>query len=299
MRIPLTLKKGDQVIIVATAGIVPKEKIESAIKILESWDLIVEIGQHCLKESGYFAGSDAERLSDLQKALDNPNYKAIFCARGGYGTTRIIDHLEFTSFLKKPKWICGFSDLTAILSHLNRLEVEAVHSVMPIVFDQHLKSTESLKKLLFNESYKIEAEAHSLNVLGEVNAPLIGGNLSILSHIIGTDSDVNWDNKILLIEDLNEEKYQIDRIFVQLKRAGKINKIKALLVGQMTNMKDSSSRFKKNIEEIILEHFRPLNIPIAFNIPVGHQEENFALPFGRNVELMIDSSGTNIKLKPI
>ena len=294
MKKPSPLQFGDKVIIVASAGIVPQDKINAAVEILKSWGLIPSIGEHCFAEDRYFAGSDAQRLADFQEALDNPEYKAIFCARGGYGTTRIIDHLNFDRFLEDPKWICGFSDLTSLISHVNQLGVEATHSVMPVVFDQHLESTESLRRLLFNQTYDIESKPHSSNKLGSTYAPLVGGNLSILSHILGTKSDTSWEGKIILIEDLNEQKYHIDRMFTQLRRCGKIQKIKGLLVGHMSNLQESSREFGKSMEEIVLENFSHLDIPIAFNIPVGHEEENYALPMGRKVKLVVSEEKTTI-----
>ena len=304
LRKPKNLKTGDTVAIVSTARKISLKEIKYAIEVYESWGLKVVIGETIGAEENQYAGSDKLRTKDFQKMLDNEIIKAIFCARGGYGTIRILDKLDFTKFLKTPKWIVGYSDVTVLHAHINNyLAVQTLHATMPINFKENTKETlTTLKAALFGKKLSYKFITNKKNKLGKVKGYIIGGNLSILYSILGTNSGFNTDNKILFIEDLDEMVYHIDRMIIALKRAGKFNKIKALLVGGMTEMKDNTKEFNyptnnpfgKTVEEIILEHTNEFNFPIYFNFPSGHQKNNNAIIFGKEIKLSLEKGKNKI-----
>lgn len=282
--IPSYLKVGDVIAIVATAKFIDEQAISNAIAIFKSWGLEVYIHPDLLTKENQFAGSDQLRAKVLQDLINNPSIKAIIGARGGYGTTRMIDLVDFSSLKLSPKWIIGFSDLTALHLRLNQLKICSLHSIMPILFENELakNSIVSLKKTLFGEIENFKISPHILNILGQTNAELVGGNLSIISHLMGTVDEIETDNKILFIEDLDEYLYHIDRMMVQLKRAGKLKNLVGLIVGHMTNMKDNDIPFGKNVEEIILGHVSEYGYPVCFGFPVGHDFDNMTLISGGN-----------------
>lgn len=279
---PSPLKDGDFVAVTAIASQVSREKIEPGIQILENWGLNVSRGVHLYDRYGSFAGTDTDRLYDLQRALDDPKIKAVFIARGGYGTTRIIDQLGLTSLKKHPKWIIGFSDITALLAHLFVNGFIGLHGPMPGYYasEKSQLSTDQLRSILFGEWLPIQAPANPLNRIGEAKGKILGGNLTILSHLIGTRSDVDTTGSILMLEDIGEQHYAIDRMMVQLKRAGKLNRLAAIVVGCFSRIKDTKPAFGKSPMEIIREHVEEYDYPVAFNFPVGHEYENFPIPIG-------------------
>lgn len=290
LQAPPFLKANDKIAIVATARKISKEEIGEAIKIFETWGLQVELGKTIGLSQNQFAGSDEERAKDLQSMLNRSDIKAIVCARGGYGTIRILDFLDFTAFTEHPKWLVGYSDVCILHSLINNyLGIQSLHATMPINFKNNTDaSIQSLKKALFGETYTINFQNHPLNKMGEAEAEVIGGNLSILYSLLGTKSAFNPDNKILFLEDLDEYLYHIDRMMMALKRAGKLSKLKALVVGGMTQMNDNAISFGKNAEEIILEHCQEYEYPICFNAPIGHLDNNLSLYFGRKLSLKIE-----------
>jgi len=253
---PEYLKKGDKIAVISTARKISLDELNTSINTFKNWGLEVILGPNLFKEQNQFAGSEEDRLSDLQWVLDSDNIRAAVCARGGYGTTRFIDNLDFTQFKKNPKWICGFSDVTALIGSINAIGIQAIHSTMPIFFDGKTtpESIESLRKALFGESLEYSSESHHLNKVGTAKGELIGGNLSILNNIIGTKSDFDWSGKILFMEDLDEYLYHIDRMMVHLDRTGKLEKLAGVIVGTMSSMHDNKIPFGKNVEEIIDEH---------------------------------------------
>lgn len=297
MRKPQKLKKGDTIAIVATARKINKQAIDYAINTFERWGLHVVLGKTIGAENNQFAGSDALRTKDFQQMLDDKKIKAIVCARGGYGTIRILDKLDFTKFMLNPKWIVGYSDATVLHAHINTcLAVQTMHATMPINFEKNEgESLESLKKALFEKTVSYKFGTNNQNKLGEAEAEIVGGNLSILYSVLGTKSGFNPDNKILFIEDLDEMLYHVDRMIIALKRAGKFNKIKALLVGGMSDMRDNTKEFGydtdnpfgKTAKKIILEHCKNFDFPICFDFPAGHLKENNTLIFGRKAHLKI------------
>jgi muramoyltetrapeptide carboxypeptidase len=302
MIIPPYLQKGDTIGLVCPAGFMPLEKIQTAINTLQQWGFKVIVGKTIGSGSqNYFSGSDAERLNDLQQMMDDKNIKAIMCARGGYGMGRIIDDLDFKKFKKSPKWIIGFSDITVLHSHLyTNYKIASLHAPMAAAFnDDGYKNefVESLHKALIGEKGKYECEAHPFNKNGKTEGRLVGGNLSLLAHLVGTTSDISTKNKILFIEDIGEYVYNIDRMMYQLKRSGKLEKLAGLIIGKFSDMKDTERPFGQTTEEVIRDVVKEYDYPICFNFPVSHEKENYALKIGVEYELNI--SVKNVMLNEI
>ena len=289
---PSYLKKGDKIAIVAPARKISLEEIKSAIDILESWGLEVVLSKNLFKSDNQFSGTDNERADDLQTMLDDSSVKAIIIARGGYGTIRIIDKLDFTKFKQQPKWIVGYSDLTVLHSHIHNFRIETLHATMPINFTKNEAATESLRSALLGEQLKYETGAHQLNKKGICEGELIGGNLSLLYALTGSISDIDTRGKVLFIEDLDEYLYHIDRMMLNLKRSGKLSRLVGLVVGGMTDMKDNAIPFGKNAEEIILDAVKEYNYPVCFNFPAGHIDKNMAIYFGKKVKLKVEEKIT-------
>lgn len=296
---PPKLNKGDNIGIIAPSRKMNPDEIKAAIHIFENWGLQVSLGKNLFKEDHQFAGTDAERAEDLQSMLDNPEIKAIVCARGGYGTIRILDLVDYSAFLKNPKWIVGYSDITALHVHLNQnLKVKSIHGIMPINFPVDLTETESIKTLkraLFEEENTYEIENHHFNRKGKVKGELIGGNLSVLYSLAGTKFDVDTDGKILVLEDLDEYLYHIDRMMMNLKYGGKLDKLKGLVIGGMTKMNDNEISFGKKAYEIIHDAVKDFDFPVCYNFPTGHIENNLALVFGKETELEIKENKVFLK----
>ena len=289
---PNTLKKGDTIGIVSTARKISKEELNPALQLLDSWGLKAVLGKTIGAEENQFAGSDDLRATDFQQMLDDPKIKAIWCARGGYGTVRIIDKLDFSSFKKNPKWIVGYSDVTVLHSHIHNLGVETLHGQMCLEIENKTAETaESIRKVLFGEDYNIEIEnTNSQDSLRILKGELIGGNLSVLYSLCGSASEMDTNGKILFIEDLDEMLYHIDRMMMNLKRSGYLKNLKALIIGGMTEMKDNKVYFGKTAEEIILGLVKEYGYPVILNFPVGHIKDNRALILGRKVELKISEN---------
>jgi muramoyltetrapeptide carboxypeptidase len=284
---PAYLKKGDLVLVIATARKRSQEQVQPAIDILQSWGLNVETGANVFKEHHQFAGTDDERASDLQWALDHKSAKAILVTGGGYGTLRIIDKVKFSGIKKYPKWFVGYSDVTMIHSRLHLLDLASVHGTMAFQFTKHNGATESLKKLLFGEKIKYEISPSVLNRNGNAEGEIVGGNLSILYALSGSVDDIKTKNRILFLEDLDEQLYHVDRMILQLKRSGKLKGLRALIVGGMSDMKDNAVPYGKTAEEIIADAVSEYNYPVCFNFPAGHIEDNRALYFGKKAKLTV------------
>ncbi|UIR55645.1 LD-carboxypeptidase [Sphingobacterium sp. SRCM116780] len=296
-KIPEFLKAGDKVAIVSPASFI-RGNIDIAIKILTSWGLEVVIGKTVTASYHQFAGDDQLRAADLQWALDDKSIKAVFAARGGYGCVRIIDQLDFSTFKKHPKWVIGFSDITVLHSHIQRqFGIPTIHGQMPKSFEAGTEaSLATLKAALFGESvnYKYEQEEMP-NRVGEAEGILTGGNLAILLSILASKSDVNYDHKILFIEDVGETFYSVDRMLWALKRAGKFDKIKGLIVGGFSGMKDGDPSFGQSVAEIVLDKVLEYDFPIAFAYPAGHIDDNHALVFGKKVKLKTTKKKVSLK----
>ena len=280
---PKTLTQHDCIGLLAPAGKIKKESLDLAVSLLKSWGLQVEVGHNIFSDAhGYFSGADDERLADFQQMLDDPRLSAIICARGGYGSTRIIDRLDFTKYLKHPKWIVGFSDVTALHSKLHQLGVESIHSAMPIQFSkpEHKESVESLRKTLFGETLQLEAKGSAYNRSGSTTGQVVGGNLTLLVDSLGTRTELNTENKILIIEEIGEYKYKLDRMLTQLKRCNKLEQLAGLIIGHMTDIQDADGSFGQTVEEIILDKTKDHSYPVAFNFPIGHEAPNLAWRHG-------------------
>jgi muramoyltetrapeptide carboxypeptidase len=284
---PPYLGKGDTIAIVASARKISKEELKPTITILKRWGLKVELGPNVFNEHNQFSGTDEERKQDLQWALDHKVAKAILIARGGYGILRIIDDVDFSGFIKQPKWLVGYSDVTILHSHIQSLGICSLHATMPINFLKHEKATLSIKKLLFNQKQSYKIEQNPLNRNGFAEAEVVGGNLSLLYALSGSHSELDYKNKILFIEDLDEFLYHVDRMMLQMKRSKKLENLAGLMVGGMSDMKDNSISFGKTAEEIILEAVEEYAYPVCFNFPAGHIDENMALYLGRRARLEV------------
>jgi muramoyltetrapeptide carboxypeptidase len=294
---PPSLQKGDTIAVVSTARKVSNEDIQPGIAQLQSWGMNVELGKNLFASLNQFAGTDEQRTEDFQNALNNPTVKAIWFARGGYGTVRIIDNIDWASFQKNPKWLIGYSDVTVIHSHVHRhCEIETLHA--PMIFNMKKISNEVAQRLedaLFNKKlqYNFTENFYSdMNRTGEGKGQLVGGNLSILYSMLGSQSDIDTTGKILFLEDIDEYLYHIDRMMYALKRAGKLDRLAGLIVGGMTDMKDNKVRFNKTAEEIIGEAVSEFKYPVLYGFPAGHMTDNRTLIFGREVALKVDADST-------
>jgi len=296
MTSPDYLSKGDKVAIVSTARKISDSEIRPCCETLESWGLEVVLGANLYKEQNQFAGSDQNRVSDMQSMIDDQNIKAIIFARGGYGTVRIIDQLDFSGLMHNSKWLIGFSDATVFHSHLHaNYKLATLHAPMAINFVDS-ESLDELRKALFGEGLSYSFASHANNREGSCTGEIIGGNLSILYSLMATQSQMDTDGKILFLEDLDEYLYHIDRMMLNLKRAGFLKNLAGLLIGGMTEMNDNEIGFGATCEEIISSVISDYNFPVAFGFPAGHMKKNVPLILGATAELVVEDSGCNLKL---
>lgn len=295
--IPPYLEKGDTIGIVAPAGFMPIEKMQTCIETLDSWGYNIRLGETTHSSSqNYFSGTDEERLKDLQQMLDDRNIKAVLCARGGYGVSRIIDGLSFKRFRKHPKWIIGFSDITVLHSHIfSNYRIASLHAPMAAAFNDgefNNPYIHSLKDAMEGKPAHYECPAHVFNKNGEARGQLVGGNLSLLAHLTGTESDIRTKNKILFLEDVGEYLYNVDRLLLQLKRSGKLDKLAGLIIGGFTDNKDTERPFGKSVYDIIYEQVSDFDFPICYGFPVSHEKENYALKIGGKYKLSVNNEGS-------
>lgn len=292
---PPFLQKKDTVAIVATARKITFEEIKPAIDLLESWGLNVIVGNTIGIENHQFAGTDAQRIADFQAMLNNQEVKAVWCARGGYGTVRIIDELNFSAFLNNPKWVIGYSDVTVLHSHLNNLGVQSLHATMPINVGENTETAlASLKNSLFGKKIAYKISSSPFNKCGNSKGVLVGGNLSMLYSLLGSKTNLNTTDKILFMEDLDEYLYHVDRMLINLKRNNFFANIKGLIVGGMTEMNDNTIPFGKKAEEIIVDVLSEYKFPIAFNFPAGHIKDNRTLILGKEVKFEVNDKNTTL-----
>lgn len=289
MEKPVRLKKGDKVVIISTARKISEKEIEPAVKVLESWGLVVVCGENLFNEAAQFSGSTIQRMLDLQNALDDKSVKAIICARGGYGTVKIIDALDFSKFIIQPKWIVGYSDVTVLHNHINQnFNIQTLHATMPINFTTNTnESLESLKMAFFGEKVAYNFEQHKLNRKGEGKGEIVGGNLSIVYSLTGTESQIDTQGKILFLEDLDEYLYHVDRMLMNLDRAGILAGLSGLIVGGMSDMNDNAIPYGKTAKEIILEAVADYDYPVCFDFPAGHIDDNRTLLMGGKAVLSV------------
>ncbi len=292
---PPYLKKGDKVAITCPAKKLP-HGIDDAVGLLESWGLEVILGDTVTAAHHQFAGTDELRAKDLQRFLDDQNIKAIFAARGGYGTVRIIDRLDFSSLKQSPKWIVGFSDITVLHAHLQAtLNLCSIHGQMPLTIPDGSKpSLETLRMALFGEAISYQFNSAEMGKDGEATGELIGGNLSLMVNLNGSVSDPDYRDKILFLEDVGEHLYAIDRLFWNLKRSGKLAQIKGLIIGGFTELKDFDPPFGQGVREIVLEMVKEYDYPICFDFPAGHVSDNRALILGKTVNLKVKQTEVNL-----
>lgn len=295
---PKYLKPGDKIGFVAPSRSITPEELEKAIEVTESRKLQVLLGKNIYKKRNQFSGTDQERALDMQKFMDDPEIRAIICVRGGYGAIRTMQFLNFKKFVKDPKWIIGYSDITIFHSYVNtNLGIETLHGPMPYSYGKEEKDQESVQKLfdiLFGKRLKYNFEAHSLNFKGKAKGMLTGGNLSVLYSLRGTPADVNSEEKILFIEDLDEYLYHIDRMMKNFKYGNKLQKLKGVIIGDMMDMKDNATSFGKSAYEIIADVLSEFKIPVCFGFPAGHGYRNWPLIMGREVIMDV---GLNCSLK--
>jgi muramoyltetrapeptide carboxypeptidase len=300
--IPPYLKKGDTIGMVCPAGYMPMEKMKTCIEVLQrDWGFRVKKGKTLGSGVNYFSGTDAERLADIQEMMDDPEVKAVLCARGGYGVGRIIDQIDFRHFRKHPKWLIGFSDITVLHAHIHtRYHIATLHAPMAGAFQDggfNNEFVQSLRKSLLGKKAVYEAAVHPFNHPGKVSGVLVGGNLALLSHLVGTASDLRTKGKILFVEDVGEQLYNIDRMFYQLKRSGKLDKLAGLVIGGFTDCKDTDRTFGKTAYEIIHDLVKEYTYPVCYGFPVSHEKENYALKVSGTYTLSV--SRNKVKLNEI
>ncbi len=301
MIIPPFLKPGDRIRIVSPAGKVQKDIVFPGIELLRDEGYEVIVGNRVFGRHFQFAGTDRQRAADLQEAIDDPETRAIICARGGYGTIRILEKLDFTALLKIPKWLVGFSDVTVLHAVLNKLGLATIHGAMPGFFIENKKPAQSffsLMELLSSGKSLTEIKSSSLNRQGTCSGELAGGNLSLIFSLQGTPWQLETSGKILLIEDLSEYLYHLDRIMNNLRMTGQLKNLAGLVVGGFTDMKDNESPFGKSALEIIRESVEEYDFPVCFDFPVGHLPENLALMLGSNYRLEVSENSRLIRQIP-
>ncbi len=298
MYIPRYIAAGATIGMVCPSGYLPLENVQNCISAFEARGYKIKLGKTVGHQFNYFAGTDAERLADLQQMLDDDSIDAILCGRGGYGLSRIIDQIDFTKFVKHPKWIIGFSDITVLHAHIySCFGIATIHAPMAAAFNNTLSPnpyTESLFTAIEGTPLSYYSSIHSLNKKGQTSGELIGGNLTIMAHLVGSVSAFNTKGKILFIEDIGEHLYNIDRMLYQLKRSWALQNLKGLIVGGFTDMKDTTIPFGATIQEIIYAHVKAYDYPVCFDFPISHDTENYALKIGMNYTLSVDDEAVKL-----
>ena len=300
IKIPPYLKKGDTIGLVCPAGYMPVEKVQTCLDVLQEWGYRVKIGKTVGGGSAtYFSGTDEERLADFQQMLDDDAIKVVLCARGGYGTGRIIDKIDFTKFRKQPKWIVGYSDVTVLHSHIySHFYISTLHAPMAGAFNEDGFKNEfvrSLKNALEGKKLKYKCDVHEFNRKGEAVGELVGGNLALSAHLVGTDSDIKTRGKILFLEDVGEQLYNIDRMLHQLKRSGKLARLAGLIFGGFTESKDTDRPFGQSVHEILHEIVKEYDFPVCYDFPVSHTDRNYALKIGVGYKLKVGKSKVTLE----
>lgn len=298
---PPYLKIGDTIAIVAPSGILKNRtgEVNKAIAILKSWGLHAVVGKHVYSKANHFAGTDEERCEDFQKALDDPKISAIWCARGGYGTVRILDKLDYTKFKQNPKWLIGYSDITALHNQFHNQGFQSIHALMCVSLTKDLddikESLSSFKDAIFGNPRNYNLTSSSYNRVGEASGQLVGGNLTMLHTMLGSKTSIDTSGKILFIEEIGEYKYHIDRMLQSMKRAGYFDNLKGLIVGDMSRMRKNTTLWGSSVEQLILDALSDYDFPIAFNMPAGHEKDNRSMIFGKTIELKVSKQKSSIR----
>jgi len=301
IKIPPYLRKGDTIAIVCPSGYMPAKKAKTCIRVLQEWGYQVRVGKTLGNQFHYFSGTDTERLADLQAMLDDKEVKAVLCGRGGYGMSHIVDGLDFTRFKKHPKWLIGFSDITVLHAQVyQQLKTASLHATMAAAFNdgQHKKEyVQSLAKALKGIKANYACKPHVLNRTGKGEGELVGGNLSLVAHLVGSVSAYQTKGKILFLEDVGEYIYNVDRMFIQLKRNGMLDDLAGLIIGGFTEMKDTTIPFGTDVYTAIQSHLKEYKYPVCFDFPVSHDKKNYALKVGVKHSLTVTK--TKVQLKEI
>lgn len=291
------VQPGDKVAVVSPAKHVGAEIIAHAVKVLKDFGFIPVVGKNAAGKHHYFSGSIEERVHDMQQAIDDPEIKAIFCARGGYGCIQLVDRLQWAGMLRHPKWIVGFSDVTIFHHKMLSMGFPSIHATMPLNYGENTPASfETLLKALTAKPYTIRTAPFEKNKPGFASGKLVGGNLSIVYSLLGTIDQIKYTNCILFVEDLSEHLYMVDRMFHSLAKAGVLEEIKGLIIGGMSNMKDTEDPYGSTLEDILLAHFAYRKIPICFHFPAGHINDNHALRLGSMVEMSVSDEGVVLQL---
>jgi len=297
---PPYLKVGDTVAIVAPSGILKnrQREVQQASDLLKSWGLNVVVGKHVFSQDNHFAGTDDERCEDFQNAMDDPTISAIWCARGGYGAVRILDKLDFTKFKTQPKWLIGYSDITALHSLFHNQGFETIHAMMCVSLTKDLEGLEqtvaTFKSAIFGETLTYTLAGTNYNRIGTASGELVGGNLTMLHTMLGSETSIDTSGKILFIEEIGEYKYHIDRMLQSLKRAGYFDNCAGVIVGDMTKLRKNTTLWGTSIEQLILDALADYDFPIAFNMPAGHEDDNRAMFLGRTVQLTVGTEQSTV-----
>lgn len=297
MLFPRTLKKGDKVAIIAPAGKLKANDLDSAISEIEGWGLEVQLGANVFKHNGHFSGTDAERLSDLQNAINDPSIVAIISARGGYGLTRIVEKIDYSRLQNNPKWIVGYSDLTAIQLRLFNLGIASIHGPMGTSFGKggSENSIRALKDILFNGSSKVNSNKPNGRV-GMNSGQLTGGNLSLVVDSLGTPNEIDTDNKILVLEEVGELTYRVDRMLYQLLRAGKLNNLAGLVIGHFTDIEDGETSFAESWQKALERVIKDFYYPVAYGFEIGHEPDNMPVVMGAEYNLKVSATGASLSI---
>ncbi|GAA3631667.1 S66 peptidase family protein [Flavivirga jejuensis] len=297
---PPYLKVGDTVAIVAPSGVLKNrtKEVNQAKALLKSWGLHPIVGKHVYSQANHFAGTDDERCEDFQNALDDPKISAIWCARGGYGTVRILDKLDYTKFKENPKWLIGYSDITALHNQIHNEGTQSIHAMMCSSLQDDLspikETLSTFKDAIFGKSLSYTLKGSTYNKTGNASAPIVGGNLTMLHTMLGSKTSIDTSGKILFIEEIGEYKYHIDRMLQSLKRAGYFENCKGVVVGGMTKLRKNTTLWGASIEQLVLDVLSDYGFPIAFNMPAGHEKDNRAMILGRTVKLSVGSEKSTI-----
>ncbi|HNU56867.1 MAG TPA: LD-carboxypeptidase [Flavobacteriales bacterium] len=295
--VPKSLKAGDTIAIIPTARAIQEDELRAGIALAESWDLKVRLGAGVGRKRFQQAGTAQERTEDLQNAIKDPDIRAIWCARGGYGTVHLLEGLDTAPLKKDPKWIIGFSDITVLHNAMLKLGVASLHAQMPFsVAGKSDLAKETLRKALFGESYVVHGPADPAQRNGVCEATLVGGNLSVLYSLRGTPYDLDPAGRILFLEDLDELRYHADRMIQNLKLGGWFAGLAGLVVGGMTDMRDKNpdDPFGKEVEAMIAEAVAPFGYPVCFGFPAGHIDDNRALILGQRAKLSVTAHGASL-----